>query len=176
MFDSQLALLESEQGPVLFQALYHLSHARSPFCFSCLFNRLSSFCSGQPGPGCSHRWDHVPPLLAYWLRWSVSNFLPRLPLNCSLPHHYLLSSWDYRCVPSYSATFDSWLVLGLTLQQWIGRENKSNIHSLCWTLWTFLLTLRGFHNQIAGKMVPGFWSKTLRLQVWSSFCHIRQPF
>jgi hypothetical protein len=44
-------------------------------------------------------WDHrnAPPYPAFWLKWSLVNFLPRLasnlnPLNLCLP-----SSWDYRC-------------------------------------------------------------------------------
>jgi hypothetical protein len=35
-------------------------------------------------------------VLTYWLRWGLTNFLPRLALNHNLPHLCLSSSWDYR--------------------------------------------------------------------------------
>jgi hypothetical protein len=50
---------------------------------------------------------HVPPHPAYWLRWGIGNFLPRLASNHHLPDLYLLSSWGYRCVPQHQARFCS---------------------------------------------------------------------
>jgi hypothetical protein len=38
-----------------------------------------------------------PPCPAYWLRWSPTNFLPRMASNCHLVHLCLLSSDNYKC-------------------------------------------------------------------------------
>jgi hypothetical protein len=39
-----------------------------------------------------HTWDdkHTPPYTAYWLRWSLTNFLPWLVWNSSPPNLHLL--------------------------------------------------------------------------------------
>jgi hypothetical protein len=36
-------------------------------------------------------------LLWLFRRWGLSNYLPRLALNCNPPDLSLPNSWDYRC-------------------------------------------------------------------------------
>jgi hypothetical protein len=45
-----------------------------------------------------HNWNyrHMPPLLACWFRWSLTDFLPSLSLNHYPPVLQLLSSWECR--------------------------------------------------------------------------------
>jgi hypothetical protein len=49
-------------------------------------------------------YGHEIPLLAYWLRWDLTNFLksPGLSLKCDLVDH-IPSSWDCRREPSSPA-------------------------------------------------------------------------
>jgi hypothetical protein len=46
-------------------------------------------------------WDHkcIPPFIANWLRWGLTNFLfpPRLASNWDPPNSHFPSSWDYSC-------------------------------------------------------------------------------
>jgi hypothetical protein len=44
------------------QALYHFSHAPSPFCFRCFFNRVSRLCPGWP----RWRYKDIVGLLCSW--------------------------------------------------------------------------------------------------------------
>jgi hypothetical protein len=78
------------------QAFYYLSHTP---------RRVGSyvFAQGQPWTmilllmGNLHSWDHrhMPPCLAYLVRWCLVN-LPRLALNHHLPKLFLPCSCDYR--------------------------------------------------------------------------------
>jgi hypothetical protein len=45
-----------------------------------------------PIPPCNWNHRHIPPNLAYWLRWDLAG----LASNLSLPYLYLLRGWDYR--------------------------------------------------------------------------------
>jgi hypothetical protein len=79
------------------QALYHLSHAFSPFYFSYFADRVSQFSPGTmdwPGPQSSYlcllySWNDRQVLvhLALLIKMKVSLF-SRLPLNC----HPLIST------------------------------------------------------------------------------------
>jgi hypothetical protein len=46
-----------------------------------------------------HTWDNrcTSPCWTYGLRWSPTNFLPRMASHCHLDHLCLLSSENYRC-------------------------------------------------------------------------------
>jgi hypothetical protein len=77
--------------------LYHLSHAPSPFALAIFWIRFNFYADW---PAWSSYlwflcyWDdrHVPPKLAYLLRWGLTNFLPGWnTLDLHLP-----SSKDYK--------------------------------------------------------------------------------
>jgi hypothetical protein len=84
---------------------YHLSHVVALFCFSYFSGRVLHFCLGlasdcdPPTYGLPCSWNHkpAPPHPAYWLRWrSFANlFCPVWPQTM-----ILLSSWDYKWVPT----------------------------------------------------------------------------
>jgi hypothetical protein len=60
---------------------------------------VSCICSSSSSRLCLlHIWDHqgILPCLAYLLRWSLTNFLPRLASNCYPSKVCFLSCWDYR--------------------------------------------------------------------------------
>jgi hypothetical protein len=75
------------------QALYHLNHTSSPFCFSCFLERVLCLCHSQSGLELSHSCSgnviHVPPHPAYWLRWGLTNFFPGMASIHDPPNHYL---------------------------------------------------------------------------------------
>jgi hypothetical protein len=82
------------------QARHHLSHVSTLFALSYFLDRVLVFVWSQsqilillPMAFCVTR-----PNLVCWLRW-VSLFLG-LASNYNPLNLYLLSSWDYRCVPS----------------------------------------------------------------------------
>jgi hypothetical protein len=70
-----------------------MSHTTSPFGFTYFSNRVLHLCLGTCGPGSSYlyfpySWEDgsMPPHLAfYWLRWGLTNFLPRLASNLDPP-------------------------------------------------------------------------------------------
>jgi hypothetical protein len=93
------------------QKFYYLSNAPKP-CFALVICQIGSRVFAQAGLG------HDPPNYAsheagmtgvyhhtklYWLRWGLTNFLPKLASNLNLPNYCLLSSWDYRHEPLYLA-------------------------------------------------------------------------
>jgi hypothetical protein len=77
------------------------------FCFSYFSGSVSSIflqlASDLDPPTyslpCSLDQKHASPHPVYWLRWGLTNFLPRLTLNCDPSDLHLLSSWFYRCRP-----------------------------------------------------------------------------
>jgi hypothetical protein len=98
------------------QALYHLSHASSPFCSHYFGDEVLLFAHTgldlNPPVLCRyifffptwadleldpsdlsllHSWDNRNAPL-YWLRWGLENYLPRLTLNQNPPDLSLLSS------------------------------------------------------------------------------------
>jgi hypothetical protein len=74
------------QGLVLAnQKLYHLSCSPSTFCFVLFWDRASLLCWDQPrsySPICTSR---VAEVDWSWLRWGLTNSLPRLASNLILP-------------------------------------------------------------------------------------------
>jgi hypothetical protein len=66
----------------------HFSQAPSLLCISCFLNRVSSFCSGWPGPWSSYLTFSIAGMTdaqkyaqLYWLRWGFPNFLTGLSSN-----------------------------------------------------------------------------------------------
>jgi hypothetical protein len=89
------------------QALYHLSHTPSSFCFSYFSGRVSHFCPGLPSIPVFLPMSSVylrlkvcattPRLFVQMGSWVVlPNFLPGLALNCDPHNPHTLSSWDCR--------------------------------------------------------------------------------
>jgi hypothetical protein len=52
---------------------------------------------------CTWDYKYIPPHPAFWLRWGLTSFSPKLALKCSPPNLHLLSSWDNRCEPPFQA-------------------------------------------------------------------------
>jgi hypothetical protein len=96
---------ELRTSHLLIRCSINWSSSQPFFCFSYFSGRVSCFCLrlvsdfDPPTYGLPCGWDHrhMLPYLAYWLRKSLTNFLPRLAFNWDLTDLCLLSGWDYRC-------------------------------------------------------------------------------
>jgi hypothetical protein len=105
-------------------ALYHLSYTPRPFCLSYFSDRifvLFAWAGLRPWSSylCLLRsWDYRPKPLGpiYLLRSDLTNFLPRLALNCDSPDLFLLISWDYRYKPK-KRLWDIIILLKLSLSR-----------------------------------------------------------
>jgi hypothetical protein len=107
LFYFMLAVLDLNSRPCTSrQALYHLTHTSSCFCFGHLSGKVLCFCLGL---ACTsiflwllHSWDdsvcHHTQLIDWDGRVSA-HVLSRLFSNFDPPNHCLPSSWDYRCEP-----------------------------------------------------------------------------